>query len=193
MTRRVVTVVGVGALGSHVVQFLRNVDVSLRVIDDDRVEQKNVLAQFHSKKSVGKSKVQSVSQSMQFMFGQKVDGTPHRLRADNAEEMLGGSALVIECLDNIESRQVVSEFVRAHRIPCLHGALAPDGQFGRVIWDEHFAPDAEAGAGAATCEGGEHLPFIGVVSSYVAYAAQRYLEKEHKVGFQVHPAGATPI
>lgn len=190
---KVVTIVGVGALGSHVVQFLRNVDVSLSVIDDDRVEQKNVLAQFHSKKSVGKSKVQSVTQSMQFMFARKVDGTPHRLRDDNTDELLGGSGLIIDCLDNIESRKIVSAYARANDVPCLHGALAPDGQFGRVIWDEHFQPDAEAGAGAATCEGGEHLPFIAVVSSYVAYAAQRFLEQEKKLGFQVHPAGATPI
>lgn len=190
---RKVTVVGAGALGSHVVQLLRNADVTLHVIDDDRVERKNVLAQFHSAKSVGKSKVQSLQQAMQFMFARKIDGTPHRLRSDNAEQLLGGSALVIDCLDNLESRNVVSELVRDQDIPCLHGALAPDGQFGRVIWDEDFVADGEGGEGAVTCEDGEHLPFIGVVASYVAYAAQRFLAEERRVGFQVHPGGAVGI
>ena len=188
-----VTVVGAGALGSHVVLFLRNLDVELRVIDFDRVEQKNVLSQFHSKKSVGKSKVQSVQQSMQFLFGRKISGVPHRLRSDNADELLVGSLLIIDCLDNIESRRILSNAARRHGISCLHGALAPDGQFGRVIWDEHFVPDAEGAAGAATCEDGEHLPFIAVVAGFMARAVDAFVRRETKLGFQVHPGGATVI
>ena len=62
MTRMVV--VGTGALGSHAVLFLRNVDATLRLIDFDRVEQRNTASQFHAKGSVGKLKVQSLQQSM---------------------------------------------------------------------------------------------------------------------------------
>ena len=46
---KAVIVVGVGALGSHVVQLLRNADATIRVIDFDKVEQKNVASQFHGK------------------------------------------------------------------------------------------------------------------------------------------------
>lgn len=190
---RVVTVVGAGALGSHVVLFLRNQDAAFRVVDHDRVEQKNVLAQFHGKKTVGKSKVQALAQTMQFLFGLRIDGIPHRLRRDNAAPLLGGCDLIIDCLDNLEARAVVSEHARSGGTPCLHGALSPDGQFGRVIWDDSFVPDPEGAPGAATCENGEHLPFIGAVAAHLAHAAQLFLARGEQVGFQVHPGGTTRI
>ena len=66
---KIVTIVGVGALGSHLVQFLRSEDVTINVIDFDRVEQKNTQSQFHSKPSVGKMKASALKQSMQFLYG----------------------------------------------------------------------------------------------------------------------------
>ncbi len=74
-----VTIVGVGALGSHLLQFTRNLDATFKVIDFDKVEQKNVMSQFHSKPNVGKGKVSSLAQTMQFLFGKKLDTIPHKL------------------------------------------------------------------------------------------------------------------
>jgi len=187
---KTVTIIGVGALGSHVVQFLRN-EANLKVIDFDRVEQKNTLAQFHGKPGVGKNKVQAIQQTMQFLFGLKVSGVPHKLTPDNTSELLSGSDLLIDCLDNAASRQVVQDFARKSHTPCLHGALAADGSFGRVVWDENFVIDSENVAGAATCEGGEHLPFIGVASALLAKAAQEFIVRGKKIGFELHPGGVT--
>jgi len=53
--------------------------------------------------------------------------------------------------------------------------------------------DDETGMGAATCEDGEHLPFITTVSSYMAASIQRFLKDGRKVGFQVHPGGVMVI
>jgi molybdopterin-synthase adenylyltransferase len=185
-----VMVVGVGALGSHVVQFLRSVACALTVIDFDRVERKNTLSQFHARTAVGKSKVQSLLQSMRLLFGRELGAIPHRLTADNVEVLLTGADLVLDCLDNAEGRRLVQRFVRAKGIPCLHGALAADGTFGRVVWDEQFQIDAEPESGAATCENGEHLPFIAVTAGYLALAAQRFLVDSEQIGFNLHPAGA---
>lgn len=184
---KTVTIVGVGALGSHVVPLLRN-DAKIRIVDMDRVEQKNTSSQFHAKSSVGKPKVLSLQQTMQFLWGLKVETIPHRLERGNAKEILGKSDLVLDCLDNGASRQVIQDFVRTNDIPCLHGALAADGAFGRVVWDESFKIDVESG-GAATCEDGRHLPFISVVSSYLAYSAQRFLNTGRKTGFEISTAG----
>jgi hypothetical protein len=118
---------------------------------------------------------------------------PHRLTQDNVEALLGGADLVIDCLDNGASRRVIQGFVRAKGIPCLHGAVDPNGTFGRIVWDEMFVVDDENGAGAATCEDGEHLPFIVLVSSYLARSTQRFIKTGKKTGFQVHPNGVTPI
>jgi hypothetical protein len=183
-----VVVVGVGALGSHVAQFVRNLDVNLVLCDFDRVEQRNVQSQFHGKPSVGKSKVQSLGQSLQFLFGLKVETNPHKLVADNVEVILGGADLVLDCLDNGSSRRLVQKFVRKAGIPCLHGALAPDGTFGRVVWSSIFIVDDET-PGGVTCEDGAHLPFIALVSSYLAYAAQQFLNTGKQLSFNIFPGG----
>jgi molybdopterin-synthase adenylyltransferase len=185
---KTIVIVGAGALGSHVVLFLRGLG-NLRVIDFDRVEQKNVGSQFHGKPHVGKAKVVALQQTMQFLFGTKIETIPHALVADNAKELLGKADLVIDCLDNGPARRLVQEFARGAGVPCLHGALAAEGSFGRVVWDADFRID-EAAAGAATCEDGVHLPFIGIVSTYLARAAQEFIVNGRMIGFQVTPTAA---
>jgi len=187
---KIVTVVGVGALGSHVVQFLRSMDLSIRIVDFDRVEQKNVYSQFHGKPGVGKKKVAALAQSMQLLFGLKIKTISHKLTEDNQDALLGGD-LIIDCLDNEASRSLVQVWVRKHSVPCLHGALAPDGSFGRVVWDDSFRIDSEVGIGSATCENGEFLPFIALTSAYIARATQVFFLEDRQVGYEVSPAGAT--
>jgi molybdopterin-synthase adenylyltransferase len=187
------TIVGVGALGSHVVQFLRSADLWIKVIDFDRVEQKNTSSQFHGKPSVGKSKVQALQQTVNLLWGLKIDGVPHKLTSENDVQLLRKADLIIDALDNGEARRIVQGFARRTKTACLHGALAANGEFGRVVWDEDFKIDDEAGAGAATCEDGEHLPFVALVSAYLARAAQVYIKSGKKIGFSVHSGGAVSI
>lgn len=191
-TPKTVTVVGVGALGSHLVQFLRNEPVTIRVIDFDRVEQKNVQSQFHGKPAVGKKKVDSLKQSMQFMYGERIQTISNRVTADNVETLITGD-LVVDCLDNGASRKLVQDQVRKAGIPCLHGALAPDGSFGRVIWDDDFIIDSESGSAGATCENGEFLPFIAITSAYLARAAQVFFLTQEKIGFSISSAGSVQV
>lgn len=190
---KTVVIVGVGALGSHLVQFLRNEAVTLKVVDHDRIERKNVMSQFHGKATVGKSKVQGLAQAMNFMFGVKIDTVPHKLTADNAEMLLRAD-LVIDCLDNGEARRVIQQTVRTSGTPCLHGALsAADNAFGRVVWDPDFAIDDEGQEGAATCENGAALPFITLVSAVMAKAAQEFLATGTMHSYQVHAGGVVRI
>ena len=90
-------------------------------------------------------------------------------------------------LDNAASRKLVQDFVRARDIPCVHGALAPDGQLGRVIWDHLFVIDSEDTPGQATCEGGEHLPFIGLTAATLAQAIASYVADKRQVSTQLLP------
>ena len=185
-------IVGVGALGSHAGLLLRN-EGSIHAIDDDRVEQKNLLSQFHGHAAVGKNKARGFADLMSFVFRVKVKQTPHRLTADNVEQLLGGADLVLDCLDNGASREVVQKYVRREGVPCLHGAISADGSFGRVVWDEGFEIDWEKEEGGATCENGENLPFICAVSSFIAKAAQRFLKDGRKDGYLITPGGVEKI
>ncbi len=190
-----VTVVGVGALGSHFVQFLRSEDVEIKIIDFDRVEQKNTLSQFHGKPGVGTLKVQSLRQTAQLLWGMKLDTIPHKLTSENVPQLLSSAHLVVDCLDNAEARKDIQNWVRAqmeyNRMPCLHGAVDADGTFGRVVWDEHFKIDSGSAPGTPTCEDGANLPFIASVGAFLAKAAQSFLREGVKNGYQISPGGVT--
>jgi molybdopterin-synthase adenylyltransferase len=188
-----IVIVGVGALGSHLVQALRNEEVSIKVIDFDRVEMKNVASQFHFKNGVGKKKTDALKQAMQFCYGRKIEVVGNKLTSDNDEQLLGGADLIIDCLDNGEARRVVQAFARANDVPCIHGALAANGEFARVVWDAMFVIDDVGDGGAATCEDGEFLPFIGVASFYLALAVQKFLGEGRKLGFSISPEGVQKI
>jgi len=191
--RKKVVVVGAGALGSHLVLFGRNWDCDLKVVDFDRIEQKNTQAQFHSKMGLRRNKAQALQQSLQGLFGRKIEAVPHRLTADNAEQLLGGADLVVDCTDNAQARRDIQALVRKAGVSCLHGALSGDGSFGRVVWDEHFREDEEGSEGEATCEDGEQLPFFALAAAQLAYEAQMFLSSGARRSFQITPAGAVRL
>lgn len=209
--RRHITVVGVGALGSHFVQFARSIPgAEFTLVDFDRTEAKNTLSQFHGKPGVGKLKVEALKGTLQFLWGMRVSVYPQKLDAANAEELLGRADLVVDALDNAEGRRVVQRWARERNaraqlrargqalpaalvpVEVLHGALAPAAEgFGQVVWDERFTPEDGAPGGAqATCQAGEALPFIGVVASYMALSAQAWLERGQKTNWQIGAFGA---
>ena len=184
-----IVIIGVGALGSHVALFLRNMEEGIKIVDFDRVEQKNILAQFHSKMGLGRNKAQALSQALQGVFGVKVEPVAHRLSLDNATAILGGAKLLLDCTDNISTRLLISTACRKKNIPCLHGCLSAAGDFARVVWEEHFMPDAEGEEAQATCIDGEHLPFFAAAAAYMAIEAQQFLKGGRKRSFQLTPAG----
>ena len=185
-------IVGVGALGSHVALLGRNWPVKLVAVDFDRVEQKNVASQLHTRMGVGRNKAQALQQTLQGLFGLRIDAVPHKLVADNVEALLGGADLVLDCVDNAPTRHLIQAFAQDRGIPCLHGAIAADGSYARVMWTDAFTVD-EGGEGEATCEDGEHLPFVTVVAARLAMAVQHWLASGQTRSLHVHPGGIVTL
>jgi molybdopterin-synthase adenylyltransferase len=183
--RKRIVVCGVGALGSTCVQYLRNVDAELRLIDFDRVESKNLAAQWFVKQSLGKNKAEALRLQLANFYGAKAEAMGVRLRADNAAQLLADCALAVDCFDNADSRLALSEAARAANVPLVHGALSADGTFGLVRWDERFTPDREDAEGQATCEGGEHLPMIGLMGAMLARTIQDFLASDDRRDYLV--------
>jgi molybdopterin/thiamine biosynthesis adenylyltransferase len=183
-----ITLVGAGALGSHTLMFLRNTNHSIQIIDYDKVESHNLRSQFHGKPGVGKNKAVALSGIINLLWGIKYTINPNRLTEQNTNELLSNSDLIIDCLDNSPSRHLVQNYACKHQIPCLHGALAANGAFGRIIWTEQFIIDENVG-GTATCDDGNYLPFIGLVSALIAKSAFDFLDSNLKNNFQILPSG----
>jgi hypothetical protein len=167
---------GVGALGSTTALLCRNLDASFRFVDFDRVESKNLLSQFFVKPSVGKNKAEAMKLQWFNFWGIKADAAPVRLVEQNTQALLGDADLLVDCFDNFASRSLLSDFARSAQKPLVHAAIAGDGTFGVVRWDARFRPDREDAAGQATCEGGEHLPLIGLVGAALARSIQDFMK-----------------
>jgi molybdopterin-synthase adenylyltransferase len=186
-----IAVCGVGALGSTAVQYLRNLDAELRLIDFDRVESKNLAAQWFVKQSLGKNKAEAARLQLANFYGVKAEAMGVRLRADNAAQLLADCALAVDCFDNADSRLALSDAARAATVPLVHAALAADGTFGLIRWDERFTPDREDVEGQATCEGGEHLPMIGLVGASLARTIQDFIASGERRDFMISLSGVT--
>ncbi len=183
---------GVGALGSTAAVLCRNLPASLALVDFDRVESKNLLAQAYVKQSVGKNKAEALKAQLLNFHGVKAEAFGVRLTADNVAQLCAGAGLLVDCFDNAASRGLLSAHARATGTPLLHAALSGDGTFGLVRWDERFTPDAEDHAGQATCEGGEHLPLIGLLAATLARAVQDFVTAGVRRDAMVGLAAVTP-
>ena len=184
MAERIV-ICGIGALGSTALQYLRNVAAELRLVDFDRVESKNLSAQWFVKQSLGKNKAEAARLQLANFYGAKAEAMGVRLGPHNASQLLADCTLAVDCFDNADSRIALSEAARAANVPLVHAALAADGTFGLVRWDERFVADREDAEGQATCEGGEHLPMIGLVGAMLARTIQDFLTSAERRDFMI--------
>ena len=161
-------------------------------IDFDRVESKNLLAQAYVKQSVGKNKAEALKAQLFNFHGVKAEAVGVRVTADNVAALLKDAALIVDAFDNLASRTLLSTHARANAVPLVHAAVSGDGTFGLVRWDERFNPDPEDHAGQATCEGGEHLPLIGLLGATLARAIQDFLKSGTRRDAMVGLAAVTP-
>jgi hypothetical protein len=182
---------GVGALGSNAVVASRNLAATIVLVDFDRVESKNCLAQAFVKQSIGKNKAEALKLQLSNFWGVKAEAFGVRVTDENVATLCDAADIVVDAFDNAKSRLILSTWARAANKPLVHAAIAADGTFGLVRWDERFVPDAEDAEGQATCEGGEHLPILSLVSSTLARALQEHLKTGAKNDAMISLSGVT--
>ena len=168
---------GIGALGSNAVIAARNVDADLVLVDFDRVESKNCLAQAFVKASIGKNKADALRAQLSNFWGVRgVEAFGVRVEESNVRTLCTNADLVVDAFDNAASRRVLSRHCRETGTPLVHAALSGDGTFGLVRWERRFVADEEGTNGAATCEDGEHLPLITLIAATLARAVQDFIK-----------------
>ncbi|WP_320824264.1 HesA/MoeB/ThiF family protein [Reinekea sp.] len=127
-----VAVIGVGGLGSPVIQYLAAAGVGhLSLIDDDRVEATNLQRQvIHDTSQLGVSKVASARDFVQ-RLNPEVRVTVHaqRLTPDNCMALLQDVDLVVIGTDNFASRYLANALCQQQQIPLVTGAaIGTSGQ-----------------------------------------------------------------
>lgn len=179
-----IVIVGVGAIGSHTAVCLRNVKTPVTLVDFDKIEAKNPMAQMHTKMSLGQNKALAAKQAFFAMFGWKVEANPNKLVPNNVEQILKGATLIVDCTDNIAARTLIQGYAKRTGTPCVHGSVSAEGNFARVMWTEHFTADVEGQDGQATCEDGEQLPFFVLAGAHLAQEVKQFLKDKTKRSFQ---------
>lgn len=130
-----VTVCGAGALGANIAESLaRSGFARLRVIDRDRVEERNLSTQPYYRADVGAQKAKTLANALYRALGVRVEALAGELTGQNAGKLLDG--LVVDAFDNSASRQAVKDACERKGLACLHAGLAEG--YAEVIWNEHY-------------------------------------------------------
>jgi molybdopterin-synthase adenylyltransferase len=132
-----VLIAGVGGLGSPNATNLAYAGIGkLTLIDCDVVELSNLNRQsLHWEKDVNERKVVSAANKLKEM-NSKMDILPLHIRItnENAGEILNGADLVMDCMDNMETRFILNEHCFKKGIPYIFGGIRGlEGQLTTII------------------------------------------------------------
>jgi molybdopterin-synthase adenylyltransferase len=138
-----VTICGAGALGANITENLaRSGFNKLKVIDYDRIEERNLSTQPYYRSDVGGFKAKILANALYRAVGTKVEAETKKLSATNTSQLLKGSALVIDVFDNSAARQALKDYCNTANLPCLHAGLGQD--YAEVIWNPFYRVPSDA-------------------------------------------------
>ena len=121
-----VAVIGCGGLGGHLIDQLARIGVGfIRVVDGDVFEPSNLNRQLLSEVPLlGTGKAQAAADRIARVNPDiQVDAIHAFLTQENAAKILDGCHAVLDGLDNIESRKILSAACRKAGIPYIFGAI----------------------------------------------------------------------
>jgi molybdopterin/thiamine biosynthesis adenylyltransferase len=138
-----VTICGAGALGANIIESLARAGISkLRLIDRDRVEERNLSTQPYQRGDIGAFKAKIMANMLYRAVSAEVKAEATELNKDNVIKLLDQSALVVDTFDNSVGRRAVQEWCSQTATPCLHVGMA--GGYAEVIWNERYrVPSAQ--------------------------------------------------
>lgn len=132
-----IAICGAGALGANITESLaRSGFGRLRVIDRDRIEERNLSTQPYYKTDVGAYKAKILANSLYRALGVSLEAQTKELTPDNCFQLLKNCRLAIDTFDNSTARQAVKDYSQAENLPALHVGLASD--YAEVIWNERY-------------------------------------------------------
>lgn len=121
-----VIIVGVGGLGSVSALFLTAAGIGkLRLCDGDRVKHTDLNRQIlYSEESVGKLKVEEAQRRLSSLNPNiEIEIYPELMDFQNAGELTKGCDLILDGLDNIESRFILNQQSVKMKKPYAYGAV----------------------------------------------------------------------
>jgi len=122
-----VFVAGTGGLGSPISTYLAVAGVGKIIIADfDVVDSSNLNRQFlHYERDIGRDKVKSAKKKLMSMNQEiKVETIKEKITDENADSIVPPCDLIIDALDNFDTRHVLNNLAVERKIPLIHGAVS---------------------------------------------------------------------
>ncbi len=122
-----VFVAGVGGLGCPAATYLASAGVGkLIVCDADRVDRPNLNRQFfYSSSDVGRDKAPIARERLlQMNPSIEVEALTAEIDRQSASTLIGGSDVILDCLDNLETRFALNRAAIAARTPMIYAAVS---------------------------------------------------------------------
>nr|WP_024967557.1 molybdopterin-synthase adenylyltransferase MoeB [Pantoea sp. IMH] len=179
-------ILGLGGLGCAASPYLASAGTGhLTLVDFDEVSLSNLQRQtLHGDAQLGMAKVASARQRLAAI-------NPHiTLEAINAQlddralgELVAGHDVVLDCTDNVATREQLNRLCFTHKTPLVSGAaIRMEGQIGVFTWLDtqpcYRCISRLFGDSTLSCvEAGVMAPLVGVIGSLQAMEAIRILTR----------------
>lgn len=198
-----ILIVGLGGLGCAASQYLVAAGLGrITLMDDDQVDKTNLQRQvLHSEENVGMNKCLSAKQALT-----RINSSAHisclTKRLDQSSDMsfLLGFDLVLDCTDNLETRNLINASCYKARIPLISGAaIRMEGQILCISPTDHSACysclSQFFGEQSLTCsEAGVMSPLVGIIGAMQALQAIKFLSDYGDKGLNtLHTFDATTL
>ena len=175
-----ILIVGLGGLGCSASQYLAVVGVGhLTLLDFDTVDLSNLQRQvLHDDSRLGMPKVESAKLSLQRLNPHiQVDTIHQLLDEQQLHDLVGKFDVVLDCTDNVSTRNQLDTACAAHKIPLISGAaIRMEGQVSVFTYEDntptYHTLSRLFGDNALSCvEAGVLAPIVGLVGSIQALEA----------------------
>ena len=173
-------VVGLGGLGCSASQYLAVAGVGhLTLLDFDTVDLSNLQRQvLHDDSRLGMPKVESAKLSLQRLNPHiQVDTIHQLLDEQQLHDLVSKFDVVLDCTDNVTTRNQLDLACAAHKIPLVSGAaIRMEGQVSVFTYEDntptYHTLSRLFGDNALSCvEAGVLAPIVGLVGSIQALEA----------------------
>ena len=180
-------VVGLGGLGCAASPYLASAGVgTLTLLDFDVVSRSNLQRQvLHSDAEIGAPKVESARRRLtQINPLIQLRAVNARLEDDDLAALIAQHQVVLDCSDNVATREQLNRLCHQHRVPLVSGAaIRMEGQISVFSWQDENQPCYRClsrlfGGEALSCvEAGVMAPLVGVIGALQAMEAIRLLTR----------------
>lgn len=133
--RATVFIAGAGGLASSAAIYLASAGIGcIRICDSDKVELSNLNRQiFHTDDDIGKNKAASAGRTLSKINPHvKIDSLCEHIKRDNIARLVADSQIIIDGLDNFQTRYIINEYAVKTQLPFIHAGV--HGMAGQITF-----------------------------------------------------------